>query len=137
VRANTYTCSCREDTGSVFGTIALLALIAVIASVAFRSGPDDASATTPVSIQLTADVNVRPAPNTSQTRITLLAAGTSPAIVCFTHGESIDGDDIWLQVEVAGQTGYYSGYYDTAADNPESDLTSRYGIPPCEDAAAG
>jgi hypothetical protein len=82
-------------------------------------------------IHTTANVNLRNAPNTSGTVLTVIPQGVSPDYNCWTQGQNIGGVDAWFNVNYNGHTGYYTSYYDDSSFSTDSQITSKYGIPQC------
>ena len=91
----------------------------------------NASSALTAPIRVTQAVNLRPTPNTSQAPLALIPSQTSPSYLCFTHGQSVGGVDVWFQVTYAGKTGYYASYYDNATYSSNANLTAKYGTPLC------
>ena len=73
-----------------------------------------------------ASVNMRAQPNTESSIIINIASGTVVALGCWAGGESINGDNIWYEVErdedyPVGPMGFVSGYWlDTGKDPLQS-----------------
>lgn len=102
----------------------------VIAGLIGIVSPSAAQAIT-ANIHLTTNVNLRPAPDTSQAALALMPKGTNPEFECWTRGASINGLDVWFRVTYAGKTGYYASYYDDASYSSADLIQSKYGIPQC------
>ncbi len=56
-------------------------------------------------------LNVRPDPSTAGDPIGALDPGTVVTVVDVTHGEMVDGDDVWYGIETATLMGYVSGRF--------------------------
>ncbi len=65
-------------------------------------------------IHVTATVNIRPTPDTSQPPLGTIPQGASPDFHCFTYGQNINGVNVWFNISWAGHTGYYASYYELA-----------------------
>jgi hypothetical protein len=87
-------------------------------------------------IHITQDVNLRSAASASSARVGGLYAGSSPNFNCWAQGQNINGVDVWFNVTYGGVTGYYASYYDNSSYATDSQITSKYGIPPCQSGSA-
>jgi Putative amidase domain len=76
-------------------------------------------------------------PNGASARLGLIPEGASPDYSCFVWGETVNSVPIWFKVSYSGLTGYYSSAYDNSSYQSNAELTSKYGIPLCGQAAAG
>jgi cell wall-associated NlpC family hydrolase len=83
-------------------------------------------------IKTTAYVNIRPGTSTSSgSALAVMPPGTSPDFHCWAVGQNINGVNVWFKVTYDGVTGYYASYYDNSSYSTDSQITSKYGIPPC------
>jgi uncharacterized protein YraI len=110
-------------------TSAAAVAIASGAAIAMTAGPAAAKS---APIKTTDYVNVRPGPSTSSgSPLAVMPPGTSPDYNCWAQGQNIGGVDVWFNVNYHGVTGYYASYYDNSSYSTDSQITSKYGIPPC------
>jgi hypothetical protein len=115
-----------------------LALTLLASCCVIVTSASSASATpAPISIAGTGGegVNIRPTPDTSQAPIGWMPEGASPDFVCWTPGENVGGVDVWFDVNYAGVNGYYASYWDNSSYAADGDITAKYGIPQCGQAA--
>jgi uncharacterized protein YraI len=56
-----------------------------------------------------ADLNVRSGPGTGYPSSFVIPKGSDVALICYTEGQSINGDNLWIQVNEASQ--YVIDYY--------------------------
>jgi hypothetical protein len=83
-------------------------------------------------IAVTAPVNIRPGPSSaSGAPLTTMPAGTSPGFLCWTTGEVVNDVNVWFEVYWSGVTGYYASGLDNSSYTTDSEITTKYGIPPC------
>lgn len=82
-------------------------------------------------ITTTGDVNLRTGPGTQYGILDVVPTGSSPIYKCWAPGEEINRVDVWFQVSWGDNVGYISSYFDDSSYANDSDITGRYGIPPC------
>jgi hypothetical protein len=83
-------------------------------------------------LHTTTAVNIRPGPSTgSGAPLATMPTSTSPTYHCWTQGQTVNGVDVWWNVTWGTVTGYYSGAYDNSKYASDSDITGKYGVPPC------
>jgi cell wall-associated NlpC family hydrolase len=83
-------------------------------------------------IKTTTYVNIRPGTSTSSGNpLAVMPPGTSPDFHCWAVGQNVNGVNVWFNVSYNGVTGYYASYYDNSSYSTDSQITSKYGIPPC------
>jgi hypothetical protein len=108
-------------------------LTALTATVLGSMVPSAAAAS---SIDTTADVNIRVAPNLSGAVITKIPNGTTPSIRCASSGQAIYDNAVWFYVDLHDNVrGFFSAYYSTADFRTWDDLRNRYGVVRCDRAA--
>ncbi len=95
-------------------------------------------ATIKAPIAVTTSVNLRPGTSTaSGSPLGTMPAGTSPGFLCWTTGEVVGGVDVWFKVYWSGTTGYYASGLDNSTYTTDSQITTKYGIPPCPGTSTG
>jgi hypothetical protein len=91
----------------------------------------------PIQIAGTEDegVLIQSEPNAGSARLGWIPEGASPEYNCFTHGEMVGTVSVWFDVTHEGVTGYYPSFYDNSSYKNDAELTEKYRVPACGQAA--
>ena len=81
-------------------------------------------------------VYIRQGPGTSYPTLGLIPEGASPDFSCYSYGQMVGNVDVWFSVSYKGASGYYASYYDDSSYSSAANLTAKYGIPQCGQAAS-
>lgn len=108
------------------GAVATALLSAV--GVVLQAAPADAQAR---PIAIVNNAHIRPSPDTSQTWLTTMPAGSHPQYICYADGENEGGTTKWFKVAWNGVEGYYPSIADDVPLALQNNIEGNYGIPRC------
>jgi hypothetical protein len=112
-------------------TIAALSVLGVSACGAQTTVHAKLAANTTRPIHIVSDVHIRPTPDTSQSWLANMPAGSDPTYICYVDSQNVGGTTKWFHVSWNGVNGYYSSIADDVPLSAQGNLEGNYGIPRC------